>query len=175
MRGVGQPRTRASHSHAAMRPSEPRFGTQVRPTRWKAMTLPRQPGLDPQIALRIADPKRGVLGGVRPAHPAGYSCLVLWSELSDNPWDAQTPAELRSRLAAKVPGLTRFDRAEVERFLARRPGREHHIMVSPAFHDHSGHVALLGGRLCWKMPPPSRLGQTGPQRATPAPKVFTTE
>ena len=146
------------------------FGTQVRPTRWKAMTLPRQPGLDPQLALRLDDPKRGVLGGVRPAHPAGYSCLVYWSELSDNPWDAQTPAELRSRLAATVPGLTSFDRAEVERFLARRPGREHHIMVSPAFHDHSGHVALLGGRLCWKMPPPSRLGQTGPQRATRAPK-----
>jgi len=125
------------------------------------MTLPRQPGLDPQLALRLDDPKRGVLGGVRPAHPAGYSCLVYWSELSDNPWDAQTPAELRSRLAAKVPGLTRFDRAEVERFLARRPGREHHIMVSPAFHDHSGHVALLGGRLCWKMHPkqarPNRL------------------
>ena len=166
MRGVGQPRTRASHSHVAGHAAiGAPFGPQVRPKRWKAMTLPRQPGLDPQLALRLDDPKRGVLGGVRPAHPAGYSCLVLWSELSDNPWDAQTPAELRSRLAATVPGLTRFDRAEVEHFLARRPGREHHIMVSPAFHDRSGHVALLGGRLCWKMHPPS----TG--SAKPAPSV----
>ena len=152
--------------------------TQIRPTHWKAMALPRQPGLDPQLSLRIADPEGRVTGGVRPAHPAGYSCLVMWNDddnrrsnnPSRNPWDAQSPTELRDRLAAAVPGLASFDHAEIERFLARRPGREHHIKVSPAFHDHSGRVALLGGALCWKIRP-AGLGQPAhpTQRATQAP------